>query len=322
MVYTKEVFNFSGKTMINDKNFGKQNNKDSVLKLIGRTPLIKIGGVFVKVETINPTGSIKDRMAWHMTKKAEERGELKQGDKIIEVTSGNTGIAFAMISAIRGYKFTAVMPESMSIERRQMMKAFGAEIVLTPAKEDVVGAIRRYEEIARENPDAWLPKQFENPDNIETHRQGTGKEIIKQTKGKIDAFVAGTGTGGTLIGAAYAFRDAGLKVKIVVVEPAESAVLSGKKPGPHRIQGIGEGFIPKIVKDNISIINEIIAVGSEEAMNAARQIARDYGILVGISSGANFLAATRIKEKYGLENVVTVLPDRGERYLSENLFSA
>ncbi len=300
--------------------YKNQNNRSSVLGFIGNTPLVKIGEIFTKLETVNPTGSVKDRMAWYMVKKAKERGELKPGDKIIEVTSGNTGISFAMISAIEGYKFIAVMPESMSKERIGMMGAFGAKIVLTPAKDDMAGAIKKYKEIVSKNPDAWLPTQFENLDNIAAHREGLGKEIIEQTKKKIDAFVAGVGTGGTLIGVAQALKKVNPKVKIVAVEPRESAVLSGKKPGIHQIQGIGEGFIPKLVKDNIDLIDEVIAIGNAEAINTTRRIVKDYGILVGISSGANVLAAERIKQKYGFENVITVLPDRGERYLSENFF--
>ena len=297
-----------------------QSNVSSILDIIGNTPLIKVGEIFAKLETVNATGSVKDRMVWYMIKKGEEREELKLGNKIIEVTSGNTGIAFAMISAIRGYKFVAVIPESMSAERRKMMKAFGAEIILTPAKDDITGAIKKYEEIVSKNPDAWLPKQFENPDNIAAHREGLGKEIIEQTREEINAFVAGVGTGGTLIGVAQALRKANPKIKIVAVEPRESAVLSGRKPGVHQIQGIGEGFIPKLVKENIEIINEVVVIGSQEAIDTTRQMARDYGILVGISSGANVLVAKRIKQKYGFRNVITVLPDRGERYLSENLF--
>jgi len=241
---------------------------NNILDLIGGTPLLKIpkeitkecpgATIWAKLETTNPTGSIKDRMAWYIIKKAEERGELKPGNKIIEVTSGNTGIAFAMISAIRGYKFTAVMPESASIERVKMMKFFGADIVLTPAKDDMFGAVKKYEELVNKNKDAWLPKQFDNSDNIKAHREGTGKEIIKQFKGKIDAFVAGAGTGGTLIGTAEALKKSNPNIKIFVVEPAESAVLSGGKPGHHKIQGIGEGFIPKILKDNMKMIDGVV----------------------------------------------------------------
>lgn len=306
--------------MKSSQNSKKQNNTSSVLELIGNTPLVKIGEISAKLETTNPTGSVKDRMAWYMIKKAEERKELKPRNKIIEVTSGNTGISFAMISAIRGYKFIAVIPESMSVERRKMIKAFGAEIVLTPSKKDMVGAIERYKKLIKVNPNAWLPKQFENPDNISTHREGLGKEITEETRGRVEAFVAGIGTGGTLIGVAQALKKVNSKVKIIAVEPKESAVLSGKKPGIHRIQGIGEGFIPKLVKENMDIIDEIITIGSQEAINTTRELVAKFGILVGISSGANVLAARRIRKKYRFKNVITVLPDRGERYLSENLF--
>jgi len=291
-------------------------NKLNILKVIGNTPLIKIGNIFAKLETTNPTGSIKDRMAWYMVKKAEERGELKPDNEIIEVTSGNTGISFAMISAIKGYKFTAIMPESMSVERRKMMKAFGAKLVLTPAKEDMAGALRRYKEIVRENKKAWLPTQFDNQDNIMAHKEGIGKEIIRQMRGQIDAFDAGVGTGGTLIGVAKALKEVNPNVKIIAVEPKESAVLSGGKPGLHKIQGVGEGFVTKIIKDNLHLIDEVIVVKSVDAINMANKLSKDYGILVGISSGANILAAEQAVRKY--KNIVTVLPDRGERYLSEN----
>ncbi len=286
---------------------------NNILNTIGNTPLINIGGIQAKLETTNPSGSVKDRMAWYIIKQAEERGELKKGSTILEATSGNTGIAFAMISTIRGYKFIAVMPESMSLERRKMVEAFGGEIVLTPAKEDIAGTIKRYEELAKENPDFWLPRQFENPDNIEAHRKGLGQEITKQAS-QVDAFVAGTGTGGTLIGVAQALKAYNPKVKIIAVEPAESAVLSGKKPGLHKIQGIGEGFIPKVIQENTHFIDEVITIKSEDAIKMSEKLAKQCGVLVGISSGANFLAAQRLKKRH--ENIVTVFPDRGERYLS------
>ncbi len=293
---------------------------NNILDLVGKTPLLKIPingkgtTILAKLETTNPTGSIKDRMAWYIVKKAEERGELKIGSKIIEVTSGNTGIAFAMISAIRGYKFIAVMPESASVERVKMIKLFGAEVALTPAKDDMFGAVKKYEELVKKNKDAWLPKQFENPDNVAAHREGIGKEIIEQTKGKIDVFVTGVGTGGTLIGVAQALKKNNPKIKIIAVEPAESAVLSGGKSGHHQIQGIGEGFIPKILKDNRSLIDGVIRISSKDAISMSKKLARDYGILVGISSGANVLAAVELSKKF--KNIVTILPDRGERYLS------
>lgn len=294
-----------------------ETNKLDILDCIGNTPLIKVGDITAKLETTNPTGSVKDRMAWYMVKKAEERQELKPGNKIIEVTSGNTGIALSMISAIRGYEFIAIMPESMSIERRKMIELFGGKIVLTPAKDDMAGAVKKYDELVRENKDAWLPKQFENPDNITAMKNGLGKEIIKQMKGEIDAFVAAAGTGGTLIGVAKALKEIGSEAKIVVVEPEESAVLSGKKAGLHLIQGIGEGFIPKIVKENINLIDEIIIVKSQEAIRMKNELAKKFGILVGISSGANILAAQEIERRHGYKKIVTILPDRGERYLAE-----
>ncbi len=285
-------------------------------ELIGNTPMIEVDGILAKLETTNPTGSVKDRMAWHMVKKAEERGELKLGMKIIEVTSGNTGIGLAMISALKGYKFTAVMPESMSIERRRMMKAYGAEIILTPASEDIEGAINKYNELVEKHPDAWLPKQFENPDNLNAHEYGLGKEIVEQTQGKVDVFVAGIGTGGTLIGVARALKKANPNVRIVGVEPAESAVLSGEKQGLHKIQGIGEGFIPKLVQENLDLIDEVIVVKSDDAIRMSKELAKKHGLLVGTSSGANILAAMKLKRRF--KNVVTILPDRGERYLSND----
>lgn len=295
-------------------------DKNDILNSVGNTPIIKLpvgesgSVIWAKLETTNPTGSIKDRMAWFIVKKAEERGELKPNSKIIEVTSGNTGIAFAMIAAVRGYKFVAVMPESASIERVKMMKSFGAEVVLTPAKDDMPGAVKKYEELIKENKNAWLPKQFENPDNILAHREGTGKEIIEQVGEKIDAFVAGAGTGGTLIGIAQALKKVNPNIKIVAVEPAESAVLSGEKSGHHQIQGIGEGFIPKILEENRKYIDEVIKIKSGDAISMRKKLAEDCGILVGISSGANVLAAIELSKRF--KNIVTVLPDRGERYLS------
>lgn len=291
-----------------------QTFKTTLLNTIGHTPLIKISKINAKLETTNPSGSVKDRMTWHMIQKAETQGKLKPGAPIIEVTSGNTGISLAMIAAIRGYRFTAVMPESMSLERRKMIQAFGGEIVLTSAKEDMTGAVKKYAKLVAQNPNAWLPRQFENPDNLEAHREGMGKEIIQQTGGKIDALVAGVGTGGTLLGTAQALKATNPRIKIIAVEPAESAVLSSKPAGHHQIQGIGEGFIPKLVTDHLDLIDEIIPIKSREAIQMARQLATDYGLLVGVSAGANVLAAQQVQAKY--PRVVTILPDRGERYLS------
>ena len=286
----------------------------SMLETIGNTPLVRIGKIYAKLETTNPTGSIKDRLAWYLVKKAEDRGELRKGDAIIEVTSGNTGISLAMVSAIRGYRFTAVMPRSAGSEKRKMMEAFGAEIILTPAKRGMAGAVEVYEKLVRHAGNVWLPRQFENPDNIAAHREGTGREIIHQMKGKVDAFVAGVGTGGTLLGVALALKQVYPAARIIAVEPAESAVLSGGESGCHRIAGIGEGFIPQLVQANRDLITGVIAVQSSDAIAMSKELARKYGILVGVSSGANMVAARKIAESD--RNVVTVLPDRGERYLS------
>lgn len=289
-------------------------NKKEIKKFLGNTPLLEIDGVLVKLETTNPTGSVKDRMAWYILEQAEKRGEIKPGAKIIEVTSGNTGIGFAMASAVKGYNFVAVMPESMSIERRKMMQAFGAEVVLTPAKEDMAGAVKKYNQLVKENPNAFFPKQFENPDNYKSHEFGLGKEIAEQTKGKVDAFVAGMGTGGTLIGVAKALKKINPKVKIFGIEPEESPIITKGYSGLHKIQGIGEGFIPKLIKENMSLIDGVIRIKGEDAVKMSKELAKKYGLLVGISSGANFLGAKKLKEKY--KRVVTILPDRGERYLS------
>jgi cysteine synthase A len=264
---------------------------------------------------VNPSGSIKDRMAYYVIKKAEARGDLKPGQEIVELTSGNTGTALAMVSAIKGYRLTVVLPEYTSVDKQRMIRIFGANVVTTPAADGFLGAKKRYDELCLEKPGAWLPKQFENKDNIEAHRLGTGQEIIRQMNGRVDAFVAGVGTGGTLIGVAKALKEADSKVRIVAVEPAESPVMSGMKPGRHHIEGIGDDFIPKIVSDNRGLIDEIVLVGSDDAVRAAKELAEKHGVLAGISSGANMLAAKKIMQKYGYRRVVTVLPDGGERYL-------
>lgn len=285
----------------------------SALEIVRNTPLINIEGIYAKLETTNPTGSIKDRMAHFIINEAERRGELKRGSKIIEVTTGNTGIAFAMICSVKGYEFTAIMPEHMSIERRKMMEAFGAKIILTPKEENIIGAVRKYDEIVSKNPDAWLPRQFQNPDNIKAHELGTGPEILKDLPG-IDAFVAGMGTGGTLIGVGRALKKTNPKVKVFGIEPFESAVLNGKEPGFHNIQGIGEGFVPKIIDDNRDLIDDVLMVKTEDAIKMAKMLAKKHGLLVGTSSGANMLAALELKKRF--KTVATILPDRGERYLS------
>jgi len=298
----------------------------NVLGLIGNTPIVKLAKlndtkstILAKLEALNPSGSIKDVMALYMTNVAEEKGILKPGNKIIEETSGNTGIAFAMIAALKGYKFVAVMPEHMSLERRQLIQAFGAEVVLTPEEKGFPGALERLEQLARENKDAWLPKQFENRDNIAAHREITGQNILQAVGDKIDVFVAGVGTGGTLMGVAEALKRANREVKIVAVEPAESAVMIGEEPGSHIIQGIGPGFIPSLM--NMDLVDEVIKVKSDDAVAMARRLFKEEGLMVGISSGANVLAALEVAQKSGKgKNIVTILPDRGERYLSMNLF--
>lgn len=298
----------------------------SILELIGNTPLVKLAKIndtnstiLAKLEALNPSGSIKDIMALYMMEMAEKKGLLKPGGTIIEATSGNTGISFAMLAPLKGGKFIAVMPEHMSKERRQMMQAFGAEIILTPEKEGFIGTLNKVEQLARENKDAWLPRQFDNPDNIAAHREITAKRILEEVRERIDVFVAGVGTGGTLIGVAEALRKVYPKIKIVAVEPAESAVMSGGKPGSHLIQGIGPGFIPSLV--NMALIDEVIKVKSSDAVDITRRLVKEEGLMVGISSGANVLAALEIARRSGKgKTIVTVLPDRGERYLSMDLF--
>ncbi|MFH1588877.1 MAG: cysteine synthase family protein [Candidatus Diapherotrites archaeon] len=283
----------------------------SILDSIGNTPLIKIGKIHAKAEFLNPSGSIKDRMAWFMAKKAIQRNELKKGSKIIEATTGNTGISFAMISAIKGFDFIAVLPEFVSKERIQLIQAFGGKTVLTPKKENIQGTINKFNELKNKFPNAWFPKQFENPNNFLAQKQ-IGKELLNQLK-KIDVFVAGIGSGGTIIGVAKALKQANSKTKIIGIEPTESAIMNGKKPGLHGIQGIGEGFIPKIVKENIDLIDEVIEVKTSEAVNESNKLTKQ-GLFVGISSGANYLVAKKLSKKF--KTVTTVLPDRGERYLS------
>ncbi len=283
--------------------------------------------IFAKLEFMNPSGSIKDRMVAHMLDMAEERGDIKPsrirgqsaaGGSVVEATSGNTGISFAMACAARGYKFTAVMPDCMSGERIAMMKAYGAKVILTPARLDMTGALKKAMSISA-RAGAWHPNQFSNPDNTEVHRLTTGREIISQMHGKIHAFVAGVGTGGTLMGVAQALKEKGIRARIVAVEPAESAVMTGGKPGRHNIQGIGEGFVPKLV--DMGMIDGIIRIKSSDAEAMAARLAREEGMLCGISSGANLLASMNVARKLGRgKRIVTVFPDRGERYLSAGIF--
>lgn len=301
---------------------------DNVLELIGSTPMVKLNKttkdieatVLAKLEFLNPSGSIKDRIAKHMIESAEKKGILKPDSAIAVATSGNTGIAFAMAAAVKGYRIIVVMPKEMSGERRKMILAYGAEIVFTSGCEsDVDKSIKKVEEIARKNPKIWVADQFANIDNVVAHRETTAREILAQTGGKVDAFVAGVGTGGTIIGVAELLKKKIPNVRIVAVEPAECAVLSGGKKGPHRIEGIGDGFVPKILR--LDLIDEVIAVPDEEAIKMSRRLAREEGIFAGISSGANVSAALRVAGRLGEgKAVVTVLPDSGQRYFSTDLY--
>lgn len=302
---------------------------NSITDLIGFTPLVRLNRVvteemadiYLKLEFFNPGSSVKDRIALAMIEAAEREGKIKPGDTIIEPTSGNTGIGLAMVAAAKGYRAILVMPETMSIERRNLLRAYGAELVLTPGTEGMRGAIRKAEEIVSENPSYFMPQQFANPANPQVHRETTGRELLEQAKelGGIDAFVAGVGTGGTITGAGQVLREAYPEIRIVAVEPASSPVLSGGKPGPHKIQGIGAGFIPEIL--DTSIYNDIIQVEVEDAYATARRVAREEGILGGISSGAAIYAALQVARQLGKgKKVVAVIPSNGERYLSTPLY--
>ena len=296
-----------------------------IFGLIGETPIVELARInntnstiLAKLEALNPSGSIKDVMAYYMMDVAERRGLLRPGMTIIEATSGNTGISFAMLAAAKGYHFMAVMPEYMSAERRQMMEAFGAEIVLTPAEEGFPGCLKKLEELAANNPGAWLPMQFDNPDNTAAHREITGRRILEEVGGRIDAFVCGVGTGGTLMGVAETLLNVHPNVQVIAVEPAESAVMSGGKPRTHLIQGIGPGFIPSLV--NMGIIDRVITVKGQEAIDMTRRLLTEEGLMVGVSSGANVIAALKVAgELEDGQTIVTILPDRGERYLSMNI---
>lgn len=300
---------------------------DNVLELIGSTPLIKLnrirGGrgahILAKLELANPGGSVKDRIGLSMVEAAERNSYLKRGATIVEPTSGNTGIGLALVSAVKGYKLVLVMPDSMSVERRKLFQAYGAKIVLTPGSQGMLGAVRKAEELVRGNRDYFMPQQFNNPANPHIHYKTTGEEIWKQTRGRIDAFVAGVGTGGTLTGVGRLLKRKKPGIKIVAVEPKGSAVLSGGKPGPHKIQGIGAGFIPEVLERDL--LDGVIKVKEEDAKRIAKRLAREEGLLVGISSGANVWASLQVAKKLGKgKTVVTILADTGERYLSTDLF--
>ncbi len=296
---------------------------NNILELIGNTPLVRLNKivapesaeVLAKLEFFNPGGSVKDRICLSMIEDAERRGVLKPGATIVEPTSGNTGIGLAMVGAVKGYKVILVMPDTMSVERRCILTSFGAEIVLTPGAEGMVGAIKKAEEISKTVPDSFMPQQFNNPVNPETHRRTTAREILEQTGRKIDAFVAGVGTGGTITGAGEVLKKELPKIKIYAVEPSASAVLSGKQKGPHKIQGIGAGFVPQVLNRNI--IDEIITVNDVDAFNTSQRLSKEEGIFVGISAGAACWAALKVATVLGKgKRVVTVFPDTGERYLS------
>lgn len=298
----------------------------SVSELIGKTPIVKLNrivesdsaDIYLKLEFMNPGSSVKDRIALAMIEDAEKKGLLKEGDTIIEPTSGNTGIGLAMVAAAKGYNAILVMPETMSIERRNLLRAYGAELVLTPGPEGMGGAIRKATELAKEH-GYFIPQQFKNQSNPEIHRLTTGPEIIEQMGDQLDAFIAGIGTGGTITGAGEVLKEAYKDIKIYAVEPTDSPVLSGGKPGPHKIQGIGAGFVPETL--DVEVYDEIIQVKTEQAFEYARRVAKEEGILVGISSGAVIYAATEVAKKLGKgKKVLVIIPSNGERYLSTPLY--
>ncbi|EZP74884.1 cysteine synthase [Parageobacillus genomosp. 1] len=299
---------------------------NSITELIGDTPAVKLNrivdedsaDVYLKLEFMNPGSSVKDRIALAMIEAAEKAGKLKPGDTIVEPTSGNTGIGLAMVAAAKGYKAVLVMPDTMSLERRNLLRAYGAELVLTPGSQGMRGAIEKAEELVREH-GYFMPQQFKNEANPEIHRLTTGKEIVEQMGDQLDAFIAGVGTGGTITGAGQVLREKYPNIKIYAVEPADSPVLSGGKPGPHKIQGIGAGFVPDILDTNI--YDGVITVTTEEAFAAARRAAREEGILGGISSGAAIHAALKVAKQLGKgKKVLAIIPSNGERYLSTPLY--
>ncbi|PJI09800.1 MULTISPECIES: cysteine synthase A [Clostridium] len=302
----------------------------NLIETIGKTPLValsnykeknKVGGnILGKVEYFNPSGSIKDRIAYSMIKDAEEKGLIDKNTVIIEPTSGNTGVGLAFIAAAKGYKLVLTMPETMSIERRKLLTAYGAEIVLTSGVEGMSGAIKKANELAAENPNSFIPQQFNNPANPAIHEVTTAVEIWEDTDGKVDAVVAGAGTGGTITGIGRTLKKKNPNVKIIAVEPATSPVLSGGKPGPHKIQGIGAGFIPEVY--DAGVVDEVIQIKNEDAFAATKELVRTEGILAGISSGAALFAAKKVAERpeFKGKNIVVILPDSGQRYLSMPIF--
>ena len=302
---------------------GRKNIFENALSLICNTPLVRLekvskkagGNVYAKLESSNPGGSIKDRICLSMIEAAEKAGKLHPGDTILEPTSGNTGIGLALVAAVKGYKAILIMPESMSTERFGLLSSFGAEVILTPAIDGMKGSIVEAERLLKEHPEYYMPDQFSNPANPDIHRKTTAPEIWDALNGKVDAFVAGVGTGGTITGVGEVFKAKNSSIRIIAVEPASSRVLSGGSPGPHKIQGIGAGFIPKVL--NRAVIDEIVPVTDDDAFETAKMLAREEGLMVGISSGANVFGAMKMAKALGPEkNVVTVLPDTGERYIS------
>jgi cysteine synthase A len=300
---------------------------EDITAAIGYTPLVKINRlankqarVLVKLESFNPCGSVKDRIGLSMIKAAEEEGLINDDTVIIEPTSGNTGIGLAFVCAARGYRLVLTMPESMSIERRKLLKLFGAELILTPAERGMPGAIEKANQLLAEHPNYFMPQQFQNPANPQIHRETTAEEIWTDSDGEIDIFIAGVGTGGTLTGCGEVLKDRKKDLRVIAVEPADSPVLSGGKPGPHKIQGIGAGFVPDVLNRNV--IDEIIKVSNNDAIETARQLASKEGILVGISSGAAMWAAIQVSnrpESSG-KTILAILPDTGERYISTAMF--
>lgn len=304
---------------------------NNITELIGGTPLVKLNSIvpegsadiYLKLEYQNPGSSVKDRIAISIVEEAEKQGLLKPGGTIVEATSGNTGIGLAMVAAAKGYKCVIVMPETMSIERRNLLRAYGAELVLTPGSEGMNGAVKKAETILSENPDYFIAEQFKNKANVKIHRETTGPEIVEaigSIGGTLDAFVAGIGTGGTISGAGEVLKQSFPEIKIYAVEPAASPILAGGQPGPHKIQGIGANFIPEILNQNI--YDEIIHVENEEAFEWARRVAKEEGILTGISSGAAIKAALQVAKELGIgKRVVVIIASNGERYLSTPLYN-
>jgi cysteine synthase A len=294
---------------------------DTILDAVGNTPMVQLTkvtqhAVFAKAEFLNPGGSIKDRVAKYLIDEAEHEGRLKKGATIVEPSSGNTGIGITLVGVQKGYRVIIVMPENMSEERKKIIRAFGGELILTPAEGGIEGAVKKAMELAAKDPSIYVPQQFENPKNPEIHYLTTGPEIWEQMDGKVDFFVAGVGSGGTLGGVGKYLKERRHQIKLVAVEPQNSAALLGHEPGLHQIQGIGDGFIPSVL--DTSIIDEVITVTDEDAIETTRRLAKEEGLLVGTSSGANVWSAIRLGER-GVGNIVTVLPDRAERYFSTSL---